>query len=268
MDANLKARIATAIVGIPLLVWLIAWGPPWLFATFFFILTAGALYEYFAMTFPQAWRRRLAGNTFGVALALTVILSGQSVALEYFGAALVLIFSASLFFHEKLTAQANPLLRTLLGGWYIGFLVPFVVLLFRRPDGRAWMGWLLFVIMAGDSAAYFMGRCFGKRKLAPSLSPGKTVAGAWGYLLGSLVVGLVGAALVLQEFSWLEIMLLSLALAALGQVGDLFESWIKRLSAVKDSGNILPGHGGLLDRLDSLIFPAVFTTAYLRMFHS
>jgi phosphatidate cytidylyltransferase len=130
------------------------------------------------------------------------------------------------------------------------------------------MGWLLFVIMAGDSAAYFMGRCFGKRKLAPSLSPGKTIAGAWGYLLGSLVVGLAGAALVLKEYAWLEIMLLSLALAALGQVGDLFESWIKRLSAVKDSSNILPGHGGLLDRLDSLIFPAVFTTAYLRMFHS
>jgi phosphatidate cytidylyltransferase len=130
------------------------------------------------------------------------------------------------------------------------------------------MGWLLFVIMAGDSAAYFIGRRFGKRKLAPSLSPGKTVAGAWGHLLASLIAGLAGAALVLQEYSWLEITLLSLALAVLGQVGDLFESWLKRLSAVKDSGSLLPGHGGLLDRLDSLIFPAVFTTAYLRMFHS
>ena len=268
MDANLKARIATAAVGIPLLVGLIAWGPPWLFATFFFMLTVGALFEYFAMTFPGAWQQRLAGIAFGVALALAVILSGESVAIEYLGAALVLLFSAGLFFHAKLTARANPLLKILLGGFYVGYLIPFVVLLFRRPDGRAWMAWLLFVIMAGDSAAYFIGRRFGKRKLAPSLSPGKTVAGASGYLLASLIVGLAGAALVLQEFSWIEITLLALALAVLGQVGDLFESWIKRLSAVKDSGSLLPGHGGLLDRLDSLIFPAVFTTAYLRMFHS
>ena len=268
MDANLKARIATAIVGIPLLVCLIAWGPPWLFAMFFFILTVGALYEYFAMTFPQAWRQRLAGNAFGVALALAVILSGPSAAIEYFGAALVLLFSAGLFFRQKFTEQASPLLRILFGGSYLGYLTPFVVLLFRRPDGRAWMGWLLFVIMAGDSAAYFIGRRFGRRKLAPALSPGKTVAGAWGYLLGALIVGVAGAALVLKEISWLEILLLSLTLAVLGQIGDLFESWIKRLSAVKDSGSLLPGHGGLLDRLDSLIFPAVFTTAYLRIFHS
>lgn len=268
MDANLRARIATAAVGIPLIVWLIAWSPPWLFATFFFILTMGALDEYFAMTFPRGWRQRLAGNIFGAALALAVMLSGQSAAIEYFGAALVLVFSASLCFREKLTAQLNPLLRTLLGGLYVGFLIPFIVLLFRRPDGRAWIGWLLFVIMAGDSAAYFIGRRFGKRKLAPLLSPGKTVAGVWGYLVGSVMVGLAGAPWVFKEFYWLEIFLLALALGVLGQVGDLFESWIKRLSAVKDTSSLLPGHGGLLDRLDSVIFPAVFTTAYLRIFHS
>jgi phosphatidate cytidylyltransferase len=268
VDANLKARLATAAVGIPALVWLIAWGPPWLFATCFFMLTVGALYEYFAMTFPQAWPQRLAGNAFGVALALAVVLSGQSAAVEYSGVTLVLLFSASLFFREKFPEQANPLFRTLFGGLYVGYLTPFVVLLFRRPDGRAWMGWLLFVVMAGDSAAYFIGRRFGKRKLAPTLSPGKTVAGAWGYLFGAVIVGLAGAALLLKEFSWLEILLLSSALAGLGQAGDLFESWIKRLSAVKDSGSLLPGHGGLLDRIDSLIFPAVFATAYLRMFHS
>jgi len=268
VDANLKARIATAAVGIPLLVWLIAWGPPWLFATFFFTLTLGALYEFFAMTFPRARPQQFAGIAFGGALAIGVVLSGQSAAVGYLGVSLVLCFSASLFFREKFSEQASPLLRTLFGGLYVGYLTPFVVLLFRRPDGRAWMGWLLLVVMAGDSAAYFIGRRFGKRKLAPTLSPGKTVAGAWGYLLGAVIVGLAVAALVLREFSWVEILLLSSVLAVLGQAGDLFESWIKRLSAVKDSGSILPGHGGLLDRLDSLIFPAVFTTAYLRIFHS
>ncbi|MGH7817732.1 MAG: phosphatidate cytidylyltransferase [Candidatus Binatia bacterium] len=268
MDANLRSRLATAGVGIPMLVWLIGWGPPWLFSTVFFLFTAGALYEYFAMTLPGAWKQRLAGNVIGAALAFAVIRYGQSAALQYLGAALVLALSAILVFRQRLVKKINLIVWTLLGVFYIGYLVPFVILLFRRPDGRAWTAWLLFVIMAGDSAGYFVGRRFGKKKLAPALSPGKTVAGAWGNLLGALIVGLMGAALLLRPVSWLEIALLSLALAVLGQIGDLFESWIKRVSAVKDSGSVLPGHGGLLDRLDSLIFPAAFTTAYLRMFHS
>ena len=268
MDANLNARIATAVVGIPLLVWLIGWSPPWFFETFIFILTVGALDEYYAMTFPHAWLPRVAGNTFGVVLALAVMLSGESRRIEFVGAALVLAFSISLFFRGALTAKLNLRMRALFGGLYVGYLLPFVVLLFRQPEGRAWLGWLLFVIMAGDSAAYFIGRRIGERRLAPLLSPGKTVAGAWGYLLGAVLAGLIGAPWVFKQFSWLEILLLSLAVGVLGQVGDLFESWIKRLCAVKDAGRLLPGHGGLLDRLDSLIFAAVMTTIYLRIFHS
>ncbi len=156
----------------------------------------------------------------------------------------------------------------LLGGIYIGYLVPFIILLFERADGRAWVGWLLFVIMAGDSSGYFVGRRIGKKKLAPALSPGKTVEGAWGYLAGTIVIGLGGGALLLSHMAWREILLLSLSVGVLGQLGDLFESSVKRAFAVKDSGSLLPGHGGLLDRLDSLIFPAVFTTTYLRIFQS
>jgi phosphatidate cytidylyltransferase len=103
--------------------------------------------------------------------------------------------------------------------------------------------------------------------LAPEISPGKTVEGAIGYVLGSILAGcLMGISLALG-LSWWELAILSALLSILGQLGDLFESWIKRVFAVKDSGRLLPGHGGLLDRLDSLIFPAVFTTTYLKVFH-
>lgn len=268
MNGNLKARIATAAVGLPLLVWLIAASPPWLFAAFFFVLTVGALHEYFAMTFPRDRGQRFAGTLLGVIVALAVIAAGPSAPVEYFGAVLVLGFSASLCFRHKLAGRLHPLLLMLTGAFYVGYLTPFGVLLLHRPDGRVWLAWLLFVIMAGDTAAYFVGRRFGKRKLAPALSPGKTVAGAWGYVFGSLGVGLAGAGLLWHHFSWPEMIALSLLLATLGQLGDLFESWIKRIAAVKDSGNLLPGHGGLLDRMDSLVFPVAFTTAYLRMFHS
>jgi phosphatidate cytidylyltransferase len=268
MDANLRSRLVTAAVGIPLLVWLIGWGPSWLFSALFLLLTAGALREYFAMTFPDARRMQLAGVVFGIALALVVVFYGEAKALAGLGILLVLLFSASLFFHAHAAARLGPLARLLLGGFYVGYLVPFIILLFDRADGRAWVCWLLFVIMAGDSSGYFIGRRFGKKKLAPAISPGKTVEGAWGYLAGTIVIGLSGAALLLSQMAWLEVLLLSLTLGVLGQLGDLFESSVKRAFAVKDSGSMLPGHGGLLDRLDSLIFPAVFTITYLRIFQS
>ncbi len=268
VDANLRARLATAAIGIPLLVWLVGWGPSWLFAALFLLLTAGALCEYFAMTFPGARGKQVAGVAFGIALALSVVFYGEAKALVGFGILLVLLFSLSLFFYGNKAERLGPLARILLGGFYVGYLVPFVILLFERADGRAWVCWLLFVIMAGDSSGYFVGRRFGRKKLAPTISPGKTVGGAWGYLAGTMSIGLSGAALLLSQTAWLEILLLSLTVGVLGQLGDLFESSVKRAFAVKDSGSLLPGHGGLLDRLDSLIFPAVFTTTYLRIFQS
>ena len=268
VDANLRARLATAAIGIPLLVWVIGWGPSWLFAALFLLLTAGALCEYFAMTFPDARRQQVAGVVFGIVLALIVVFYGAAKALVGLGILLVLLFSLSLFFYANKAERLGPLARTLLGGFYVGYLVPFIILLFDRADGRAWVCWLLFVIMAGDSSGYFIGRRFGKKKLAPAISPGKTVEGAWGYLAGTIVIGLGGGTLLLSHMAWLEVLLLSLTVGVFGQLGDLFESSVKRAFAVKDSGNVLPGHGGLLDRLDSLIFPAVFTTTYLRIFQS
>jgi phosphatidate cytidylyltransferase len=111
------------------------------------------------------------------------------------------------------------------------------------------------------------GTYFGKRKLAPEISPGKTIEGTLGYVAGSVVGGCLGASFLVRELGAIEVVALSGMLSILGQIGDLFESLIKRVFAVKDSGTLLPGHGGLLDRLDSLIFPAVFTTTYLKVFH-
>jgi phosphatidate cytidylyltransferase len=112
-----------------------------------------------------------------------------------------------------------------------------------------------------------VGRRFGTKKLAPQLSPGKTVEGALAYVAGSITAGIAAGVFLVSELSWVELAIIAVGASILGQVGDLFESWIKRAFSVKDAGQLLPGHGGLLDRLDSLIFPAVFTTAYLRVFH-
>jgi phosphatidate cytidylyltransferase len=267
MDANLRARVVTAAVGLPLLVWLVGWSPPGIFPAALFIVTFGALYEFFALAFPGSWKDRLVGVVFGLGLSAVVFLEQQFPASHWLGMLFLSGFSIYLFAPGQLAERLRRLLFTLLGGIYAGFLLPHWVLVFRQPQGRAWTLWLLSVVMIGDTAAYFIGRRFGARKLAPEISPGKTVAGAWGYLVGAIIAGIVGARLFVLQFGWVEVFVLSLVAGILAQLGDLFESWIKRVFAVKDSGSLIPGHGGLLDRLDSLIFPAVFTSAYLRVFH-
>jgi phosphatidate cytidylyltransferase len=268
VDTDLSRRLATAGIGIPLLVLLIGWAPSWLFSGIFFLLTVAALREYFTMAFPQSWQDQCMGIAFGTAISCAVFLNEGLDAATWLSAVLLIGFAAYLFTAGKPVERLNRLLFTLLGGFYIGYLFPQWVLLFRQPHGRAWVFWVLLVVMVGDTVAYFAGRTFGTRKLAPEISPGKTVEGAYGYVAGAIVAGLIGATFLFEQILWPEIFALSLATSILGQIGDLFESWIKRAFAVKDSGNLLPGHGGLLDRLDSLIFPAVFTTTYLRVFHS
>jgi len=179
----------------------------------------------------------------------------------------MILFASVLWGSGQLAERFNRLSWMLLGGFYIGFLVPQLALLFQLEDGRAWVAFVFVVIMAGDSSAYFIGKRIGKRKLAPQLSPSKTIEGAIAYMIGSVVIGMGAKMLLPLPAQMLEIVFLALVLSVLGQVGDLFESLIKRAFTVKDSGELLPGHGGVLDRLDSLIFPVVFTTFYLKVIH-
>jgi phosphatidate cytidylyltransferase len=268
VDASLSSRIGTAAVILPVLVLLIGWSPPWLFSSVLFIVMVAALREYFAMAFPRRAQEQCAGILFGVALSGTIFLSERLDAMSWLGALFISIFSASIFAPGALNDRLQRLLWMLLGGIYAGFLFSHWLLVFRHPNGRAWVFWTLSVVMAGDTFAYLVGQRWGERKLAPAISPGKTIAGAGGYMAGAVVFGFAAAAVLFERFVSVEIIGLAVAVGILGQLGDLFESWLKRVFAVKDSSHLLPGHGGLLDRVDSLIFPAVFTSTYLRVFHS
>jgi phosphatidate cytidylyltransferase len=267
VDGNLSSRVLTAVLGVPLLVLLVGWSPPWLFAAVFFLVTVGALYEYFTIVFPNRSRDRRLGIAFGICLSGAIFLNDHVGSLIWIDMVVLIAFCVYISSGGALVDRLNRLAFSLLGAIYAGYFLPHWVLLFRSPGGRAWVFWVLAVIMSGDTMAYFIGRRFGARKLAAEISPGKTVAGMWGYVVGAVIAGLLAGFALFESINWVEISVLSVALSILGQMGDLFESWIKRVFGVKDSGNLLPGHGGLLDRLDSLIFPAVFTTAYLQAFH-
>ncbi|MBI4524403.1 MAG: phosphatidate cytidylyltransferase [Deltaproteobacteria bacterium] len=267
VDSKTASRVLTALGGIPVLILVIGWGEWWHFSLLIFLVTAAALFEYFIMAFRERCLERLLGILLGLLLSLGALIPELPGGLPWVGIVIVSTFSTFLFLGGTLEKRYERLGCTLLGMLYIGYLMPHAVLLYSFPDGRRWVFFLLLVIMIGDTAAYAVGRLFGKRKLWPEISPGKTIEGAFGSTASSLMAGLVGGRLLLPGISWLEVFLLSLMLNLLGQIGDLFESWIKRVFSVKDSGILLPGHGGFLDRTDSLIFPLVFATYYVRFFH-
>jgi phosphatidate cytidylyltransferase len=264
----MRARVLTALAGITCLLILIGFGRPWQFSLFIFILTFGALCEYFFIAFPDLWKERVLGILFGVVISLTVLYPMLPEPGLFLAGVLIVAFSVFLFFGGGLEERYQHLGWTVIGAFYIGYLFPHFALIYRGPSGTEWVFFVLLVVMAGDTAGYLIGMALGKRKLYPRISPGKTVVGSLGSLGASVLAGLLGVMFLTFDVHWAEVLMLSLILSFLGQLGDLFESWIKRVFSVKDSGRILPGHGGLLDRLDSLIFPAVFTTYYVRLLHS
>jgi phosphatidate cytidylyltransferase len=133
------------------------------------------------------------------------------------------------------------------------------------PAGKKWLVFLYLVIWASDTGAYYVGTAFGKRRLYEKISPKKSIEGLAGGMAASVVVALLCKWLLVPSAGLIEAAVLGAALAAVGTVGDLVESLIKRSAGVKDSGNLIPGHGGILDRMDSMLFAAPVLFYYLRM---
>jgi phosphatidate cytidylyltransferase len=142
----------------------------------------------------------------------------------------------------------------------------YLVLLRDLDHGVKWIFLLLIIVMAGDTAAFYVGSTLGKRKLYPIVSPKKSVEGMIGGLAGSCVGTLIAGATFFPELTVAGAIATALIVGLLGQLGDLFESLLKRSFGVKDSGNIFPGHGGMLDRLDSVLFAAPSLYIYARYF--
>ena len=147
----------------------------------------------------------------------------------------------------------------LIGAIYVGALFPYFALLRNGPRGIATTIFILALVIASDSGSYFAGRLMGRTKLLPRVSPNKTVEGALGGLLAAALVGLAGGPWFAPNQSYSKLLMFSLIIASLAQLGDLAGSAYKRVCGVKDFGRIFPGHGGLLDRTCSLVFAVAFT---------
>jgi phosphatidate cytidylyltransferase len=257
VDKLHSQRWLTAAVAIPVLVLIVGFGPSWLVLILILLVTAGGLLELFGLLYTETtpWFRATAVGI-GLALPLASHLKG---ALGLSGATIGVLFislSLHLLLYARKEADTQALGKLVFAQLYIPFALSHIVLLFQLPDGRRWIFLVLLVVFAGDTGAYYSGHRWGKHRLIPAVSPGKTVEGAVGGLLSSLILTLLAGLVLLSssEVSVGFLFVLGLVLAMVSQMGDLMESMLKRLSQVKDASGLLPGHGGLLDRLDSLIF--------------
>lgn len=271
---SMKARVLTAIVLIPPVVYLIGWSPQWLFLLALVATVERGLYEYFALSRQAGFKPFPAvGYVVGAGICLAQAADlRRPGTLGFAVLILAVLFTLSLALGgtSDLKQYLGGVASTILGILYLGFTLSWLVpLRFSEPTkGRNWMLLLFLVIWAGDICAFVTGRLFGRRLLFPSVSPKKTIEGALGGLAGSLLVAWGFARWFWQTADLNTVMLLAGLIAVAGQVGDLVESAMKRGADLKDSGAILPGHGGLLDRIDSLIFgaPALWLALTLKDF--
>jgi phosphatidate cytidylyltransferase len=265
----LSQRVLTSLWFVPLLVVVVWFGGQAGFTTLVATFGALAALEFYRMVTAT----RVSPITyFGITWTVFFILSRNPDLLAlldgYFDANLlspILISSAVIISLIVILAYRNKgeaftrWVWTIAGMFYVGWLLSYLVALRGLEGGRNWVFLLLFVTWVSDTTAFFVGRRFGRHKLAPSISPGKTWEGTIGGVCGAIAMStLFFTANPFQlPLAYWQAIPLSVGVSVMGQVGDLVESLLKRGMGVKDSGTLMPGHGGILDRLDSLIFAGV-----------
>ena len=227
------------------------------------VVALASLHEFYLMIRPPAQKGLMI-----ITYLLSVFLFSSLIFRENFHVAMLpLFFMIPLGYMLLSPGPDNPLKRdgiglTIVGPFYVCLPLMLLLLVARLPQGKLWILYLLSVVFAGDTAAFYVGRSFGKHGLI-HISPGKTWEGTVGGLLANAVVASIFGSIFFPSLSLASIMVLAISIGIFGQIGDLVESLFKRSSELKDSGTLLPGHGGILDRIDSLLFAIPVLYLYL-----
>jgi phosphatidate cytidylyltransferase len=252
-------RLITGLVALPFLLLLIfKWGPG-IFALTIAVVCLIALWEYFRIVlndteYTISHPIVLVSFVFGAAMIWAAADAGPDIiflmlALNIIACGLVAVLR---FKHDP--KLPHVIAWQVLGMAYIPLFLSFLILIRNTSEGVSWTFAIIATIFLGDTGAYYAGRQYGKHKLCPSVSPGKTVEGALGGLAANVLAGIVCKLAFALPIPWIGVIPFFISIGAAGQLGDLFESIFKRSGNIKDSGNILPGHGGILDRIDALLF--------------
>jgi phosphatidate cytidylyltransferase len=257
----LDKRVVSSIVAIPMLLFFVITGGV-IFKLGVIVVTAIALYEYISVYKHN--RDKVISWVLILGFILyysTIFLGNNNVVLPVIYLIVILSMSVPIF-NRYYSVISSAL--TIIGFIYIVNFFSLLILIRNNPNGNSLI-WLVFIIaFVSDTFAYYSGRFFGKNKLCPEVSPKKTVEGSIGGILGS-VIGVTIWWLFAKDvgFSWYHLFFLGIIGGVLSQIGDLSASLIKRYIGVKDYGNIMPGHGGVLDRFDSILFTAPIVYYYI-----
>ncbi len=259
-------RVISGVIAIPFVLGIVLYGSPLLFFGFVALIVLVASYEFFSMIsnmgvegFP------VEGGVLCLLLLTGFYLGGQSLIL--LAILIPMVLFATWFFRENDVKMAlDPIAYTVLGVFYTAGLGGYFLLIHKLEGGSQMIVFLLLLIWAGDAAAYYAGRNLGKHKLMPVVSPNKTVEGAIANVLGTLVAAVIARFWFFEEFSLTHCLIVAFLCGIIGQFGDFSESLIKRNCRVKDSGSLIPGHGGFLDRIDSLLFAGPVFYCYYQLF--
>lgn len=277
----LRTRVITALVLIPLAGAAIWFGEPW-FAALVIVGAVLAVMEFYRLA---AASRASPLIYLGAGLTLLIVLARspglQSLLEPYLDLSLLtplllllaIVLPIPWLLHRpRRSADLVNWAWTLGGILYVGWLLGHLLSMRGMEDGRNWVFLVILCTIASDTAAFFIGRAFGRHRLAPRISPNKTREGAVAGVAGAMVAGLLFTAprlftaanpLYIEGFIYWQALVLGLFVSVFGQVGDLAESLLKRRAGVKDSGSLLPGHGGILDRLDSTIVAGAVVYYYV-----
>jgi phosphatidate cytidylyltransferase len=210
----------------------------------------------------EAWLAATVGSTLIFApFAGNDKLLLAAIGLLFIGFSLLFLFRV-----RSINSAAAEVALALLAFLYIPFLLMHLVLLRQTTFGVQWLFVIMLIVMTNDTAAYYTGSAFGKHRLYELVSPKKSIEGALGGLVGSLCGTLIARFTFFPQLTLADAVVTALVIGMVGQAGDLFESLLKRSFGVKDSGTIIPGHGGVLDRLDSILFAAPITYYYVLYF--
>jgi phosphatidate cytidylyltransferase len=264
--SNLALRLATAAVAVPVILTFVFIAPPWAFYLFFLPISLVGVGEFFGMTHPGDRISQGIGVLVAAAASIAVYLRYEDTR-TVVTVLVVVPLAGPLVTLLRLGALDTAALRACAFAFGPLFTLPLTLLtVLRRQLGGPGAGFVLLALglaWLADTGAYFAGRFFGRRKLYEAVSPKKTVEGALGGLLGSIVWAVVASQWFLRGVLPLAHALpLAVAAGVLGQAGDLGESLLKRSTGVKDSGAIVPGHGGVLDRVDALIVTSALVFLY------
>jgi phosphatidate cytidylyltransferase len=237
-------------------------GTPLLFALMLLLLCLIAMLEFFAMALPERKTELYPFALLGGLATVTPLLHDG----RLFVMSLAIAFLATgfhfLFRLRDISRVAQELSLVITAFLYIPFLLAHLLMLRLLPLGINWLLLVMLIVMTNDSAAYYIGSAFGKHRLYAAVSPKKSIEGALGGLAGSLIGTLLAKFTFFPQLGFADAIITALVIGIIGQLGDLFESLLKRSFGVKDSGSIFPGHGGVLDRMDSIIFAAPVTYYY------